>query len=389
MASGLPNRAWLRCRATWSRPANANYLVRLWQMALLLSGSFATAGPDALPPVTFSINQKLVQDSTHWLRLVGLRQTRRLTIDLQHPAADTNEYQFRLRGSSDNWTNYRQAAHLTYFQLPGGRYELEVRSRQPGQPVRQLTIELEDQLWQRWWFLPSIYLFVLLVLASGLYLSYLYRLHQQVRMLAVRDRIARDLHDDMGSYLSSISILSQTATTDPARARQTLDRIGQTARQVMASMSDIVWSVNPAQDSMPQILDRMQQVADSLFEQSNTTVSFDIGPGVTEVMLSLERRRDFYLTYKEAMTNACRYASASRVRVSLVREGGWLTLTIQDDGRGFDPRNPTADRPTEGRVSGGGNGLPNMSNRAALLGGVLVIESAPGQGCRVRLQLPA
>jgi two-component sensor histidine kinase len=286
------------------------------------------------------------------------------------------------------WHSLGSGRQVLVHNLPAENCVLWVKALNT--PLKAYNhLELIGQpFWQKVWFWPVLWL--LMTCISGLfgYLFYLYRIRQFMRLQRVRDQIARDLHDDMGSYLSSISILSQTATTDPARTRQTLDRIGQTARQVMASMSDIVWSVNPAQDSMPQILDRMRQVADSLFEQSGTHVSFDIGPGVDAVTLSLERRRDFYLIYKEAMTNACRYASASRVRVSLLREGGWLTLTVQDNGRGFDPENPTSPTATN-RSLGGGNGLPNMQNRAALLGGTLTIESAPGQGCTVRLRLPA
>ncbi|MEZ0610194.1 sensor histidine kinase [Fibrella sp. WM1] len=221
-------------------------------------------------------------------------------------------------------------------------------------------------------------------MASMALVSYLFfqaRYRQQVRMQLIRDRIARDLHDDMGSYLSSISILSAAMPADPDRARQNLDRIGQTARQVMDAMSDIVWSINPAQDTMQQVLDRMKQVADELFGTTDTAVDFSVEPGVDTLSLPLERRRDFFLIYKEALTNAARYAGASQVQVRLDRQQSQLRLTISDNGQGFDPKRPSH-RP------GGGNGLKNLQVRAEALSGTLSVQSAPGQGTRISLTLP-
>ena len=190
----------------------------------------------------------------------------------------------------------------------------------------------------------------------------------------------------MGSYLSSISILSQTARRnalrDPEKTQSALDTIGQTARQIIDRMGDMVWSINPSHDSMDDVLARITDVGNSLF--SNTDVVFDLAVAdeVRHLNLSVEGRRDFFLIAKEALTNVARYAQASRVRVAVRHEGHELLLLVQDNGRGFDPTQPDRLNPS------GGNGLRNMQVRATALLGVLTIDAAPGQGTTLRLLMP-
>lgn len=300
-------------------------------------------------------------------------------------------FEYRLQqDQSIAWQSFTNEATIHYENLSGSEYVFQLREPNK-KPFIERKVFIENAIWQSWWFIPSLFLYIVLVVSVIVYFFFRFRYRQQVRLMRVRDRIARDLHDDMGSYLSSISILSQTAsrsvTKDPAKAQATLDRIGQTARQVMDSMGDIVWSINPDHDSMKQVVSRMTDVASGLFGADNelikqVTLQVDVADDVCQMSLSTERRRDFFLIYKEAITNAARYANATRVRVQLSREGGQLVLVIDDNGDGFDPDKP------ERRNSAGGNGLNNMRKRAELLGGVLLIRSATGEGTTLSLKFP-
>ena len=290
------------------------------------------------------------------------------------------------------WISVDSASAVVLKNLPLQPTVVQIRAETKNQFRLNFLILVPQPFWQNWWFWPLLSGVMLLVVSTFIWLFYQYRLRQFMRLQLVRDRIARDLHDDMGSYLSSISILSQTAhrsaTKDPAKTQATLTQIGQTARQVMDSMGDIVWSINPTHDSMNQVVARMTDVASGLFaDESDSTIGtalqMDVADDVRQMSLSAENRRDFFLIYKEAITNAARYAQANRVRVALRREGGYLVLTVQDNGRGFDPQNPVRQNPS------GGNGLRNMQTRAALLGGTLMVESAEGQGTTVSLRFPA
>lgn len=271
---------------------------------------------------------------------------------------------------------------VNFFNLSGGEYDLtfinEISKHQT-----KIHFSIEPVFWERWWFSPFVFLILTIILGLTFYALYLIRLRQQARTQLIRDNIARDLHDDMGSYLSSISILSQNveklSLNDPAKARQSLQKIGEIARQVMDTMGDIVWSINPTQDSMEQIIGRMKDLGNEIFINEAVEMEFLVSNSVTKTNLSLENRRDFFLIYKEALTNIHKYANASKVSVELLNEGNTITMNIKDNGKGFDIEHLNPHRTL------GGNGLKNMQSRAEKLGGKLMIESKIEEGTTVKL----
>ncbi len=205
---------------------------------------------------------------------------------------------------------------------------------------------------------------------------------KQARLNSLRDEIARDLHDEMGSQLSSISIMSQvTAQLLPAndRARQRLQSIGETARQTMDSMREIVWSLNSNSESMQNVGLRIRETAYALFDGTDTHIDLSM-PGLDQpdlvqaIPLSSKQRRDLFLIAKECLTNIVRHANARHVRVTFDQNADGLRLMIADDGVGFE---------TSGMVSG--LGMSSMRQRATQLGGELSIESEPGMGTTVQV----
>ena len=296
-------------------------------------------------------------------------------------------YEFRLKDGP--YLEYRvqtEDHHAFFTNVPSGDYTFTVWPvTQPALASTPLRIHIELPIWLRWWFLPMLFLYGLLLMGIIFYFLYRYRLRQFMLLHTVRETIARDLHDDMGSYLSSISVLSQSvvnlAQTDPPKAQALVQKIGETARQVMDSMGDIIWSVNPDNDSMSQIVLRMRDVGADLLEEQDIAFTLDIDESLLQSHLPLEHRRDFFLIYKEALNNIAKYAQASYVWVHLQRKDTALLLTIQDDGIGFDTHQPIRHH------SLGGNGLKNMKLRAEKMGGTFTIVSAPGQGTTLNLQI--
>ena len=293
--------------------------------------------------------------------------------------------QYRLQGLDEFWTNGLSTDRFRYANLVGGSYTFQLRAVQSAttQPPVSLPIRIDTPFWKRVWFWPMLLLYVMGVMGVVIYLFVRYRFLQKLRAIKIRDRIARDLHDDMGSYLSSISIMSQTARRnafrDPEKTQTALDTIGQTARHVIDRMGDMVWSINPAHDSMTDVISRMSDVGNGLFDDADVAFNLSVADEVRQMSLSAEVRREFFLIYKEALTNVARYAGANGIRVTLRREESALVLTVQDNGCGFDPDQPTHKNP------GGGNGLRNMQARAKLIGGLLTIHSVPHEGTTVRL----
>ena len=218
---------------------------------------------------------------------------------------------------------------------------------------------------------------------------YRYRVAQLLRVERVRTRIATDLHDDIGASLSRVAILSevvklQTDGTD-SQSAPLLTEIAESARGLMDSMSDIVWSIDPRRDDLHNVVVRVRQFASDVLEARGIEWDFSVAPEVEKLKLDPEQRRHLYLIFKEGINNVVRHAEGvSTVALSIRMAGGQLVGEIKDDGQGFEPK-PSAERQSNGR---GGNGLPNMRERAEQLGGRLEIESSPGAGTRLMLRMP-
>jgi signal transduction histidine kinase len=202
-----------------------------------------------------------------------------------------------------------------------------------------------------------------------------------VELERVRRRIAADLHDEIGSSLTQISILSEVAQRQGEDAMPELSRplatIAASSRELVDSMSDIVWAINPERDHLSDLTQRMRRLAADAFTAGNTAFTLDLPSSEREVALGANVRREVFLIFKETVTNIVKHAACSEVAIQLAVEGGVLRLEIRDNGRGFDPLIPTD-----------GHGLTSLRNRAAALQGSLAIQSAHGAGTTVTLQLP-
>ncbi len=219
--------------------------------------------------------------------------------------------------------------------------------------------------------------------AAGLVaLYFFYRRLQRSRLLELRANIAQDLHDDLGSEMSGISLASFSAARsgDPARMGEALQAIAGQSSRLVEDMRDIVWSIHPDNDSLEKIAARMRQYAAQMLEPQDVAVHFQVAANALPLKMQPEARKHLYLFFKEAIHNIARHAQCDRADISIRRENGSFVLEIRDNGRGFDPDAPLK--------TTGGNGLRNLRNRAEVLGGKLVVESRPGAGTVLRLVAP-
>lgn len=194
------------------------------------------------------------------------------------------------------------------------------------------------------------------------------------KLLQIRDDIARDLHDELGADLASISMVSHAAlsqlTHRPEQARESLRQIGETSRKVIKLLREIVWSLHSAHDSEEQYVSRLRDTAYTLFEHHPTALHFDVDEAGFSIPSSV--RRDLFLIYKELLHNALRHADASNVRIYLRTTSQDLSLSVEDDGHGFDPS-----------ISSNGYGLPSLERRALSLKGKLSVASSASTGTKV------
>jgi signal transduction histidine kinase len=205
---------------------------------------------------------------------------------------------------------------------------------------------------------------------------------KQLQLQRIRADIARDLHDDIGGDLSGISMLSQAAdqqlVTQPDEARATLRLIGESARQVLTNMRQIVWSLSASPSTGDDFVFRLRETAYALFDSQPVELLLDLPTATDCSELAPNIHRAVYLIYKEMLHNSVRHASARHVSVSLTCVDSYLRLTVSDDGVGF---NPLATR-------AGSNGLTSLRQRANDLGGNLTIRSSPGEGTTLSLICP-
>ena len=198
-----------------------------------------------------------------------------------------------------------------------------------------------------------------------------------------RGRIAQDLHDDLGSSLTRISLLSGLLRADkdnPDQVEAHAVRLAQSADQTVRALEEIVWAVRPGSDSLQSLVDYITHFASELFEGTPTRCRLDLPHDLPALPLPPDFRHNIFLIVKEALTNALKHASAKEVHVQAKISAKLLEICIQDDGTGFVPATPKA----EGKQ----HGLTNMQRRAEDLGGKLTWLGTPGKGTSLQLVVP-
>jgi len=294
---------------------------------------------------------------------------------------DLLRYQYKLEGADTDWQLPSFQRSVNYANLKPGSYQFFVRAVNSDGGVSLQPAMLEFRviapIWQRWWFVS------ILAGLAGLvaFVLYRYRVEQLLELERVRTRIATDLHDDIGSSLSQIAIMSEVIRQQTAGENQQISRplsvIAGTSRELVDAMADIVWAINPTRDHLIDLTMRMRQFGGDLLTARNIEFTF-AAPGLeSDIRIKTNVRRDVFLIFKEAINNAVRHSECSAAKIIFAVNDKRLMLKVSDNGHSFDPA----------RASGG-HGLASMKHRAQSIGGTLEILAQCGQGTTVTLQVP-
>jgi ligand-binding sensor domain-containing protein/signal transduction histidine kinase len=313
-------------------------------------------------------------------------------VGLGFASGDILRYQYKLEGSDVAWSVPNEGRSVTYARLGPGRYTFAVRAVSTDGDVSTvpaaMTFVILRPVWQRAWFVALAALTTLI----AVYTLHRYRIARVLDIANMRTRIATDLHDDIGANLTRIALLSQAATHrtgsapptappggagDPDDTRGPLISIARIARESITSMSDIVWAINPARETLRDLTRRMRQHADEVFTFRGIELRFDARNPREDQRLGMEVRRDLLLIFKESVNNAARHSRCTRVEIDFRSEGSRLMLTVADNGAGFD-----TSRQSDGQ------GLVSIQRRARRLSGILLITSTPQSGTTVALTIP-
>jgi len=290
------------------------------------------------------------------------------------------QYQYQLQGVDHDWSAPTDERTVHYANLSAGTYRFLVRAVDPGgltsaQPA-SVDFRIFPPFWQRWWFLAL----AAAVIGCAVTLLYRFRVARLLELERVRIHIATDLHDDIGASLSQIAVLSEVARRQvegTESVSQPLSTIAATSRELVDSMSDIVWAINPKRDNFGDLAQRMRRFASDIFTAKDIEFSFNVGETERLMKLDTDVRRQVFLIFKECSHNIVRHSQCSSVEVDLKVENHAITLTVKDDGRGFDIRQASQ-----------GHGLISMTRRAKTLGATLDISSQSGGGTLVSLKVP-
>lgn len=292
---------------------------------------------------------------------------------------EQNEYRYFLEGIDQQWRSNGSNPLITYTNLPPGNYTFRcLVFNSSGIASDQLffPITIIPPFYTTWWFYMMIVVFIVAII----YATYRYRLRQILKLQNVRNHIARDLHDDIGSTLGSIHLYSQVAKVKlNAESSESigpiLKKIEDNAKEIIDKTSDTVWFVKSSNDSFHELFIRMESHIAAL--QQHTAIQFHVmaDPALYALQLDMTVKRNLFLIFKEALHNMLKYANATEAEVRLDVHHSKRRLVIRDNGVGFDSNKTTG--------SLNGNGLINMEKRAAEISGIMRIHTAPGEGTEI------
>jgi len=298
-------------------------------------------------------------------------------VALDYSSPDRNKYAYMLEGFDRKWIDAGSRRFAAYTHLPGGTYTFRVKAAN-GDGIWNnegsvLRIVIHPPYWEQLWFR----ILALLTAAGVLYAAYRIRLGRVLSEERLRQRIAQDLHDDVGTNLSTIALASRSLARrrgSGKEANETLERIGTVAQRTTDQMKDIVWVLKTNNDSLDNIVTKMRDVASQLL----VGIHYKFEAPAEELLdrVNLEFKRNVFLFYKECLNNIAKHSGASNVLIKVNYSSGTFLLDIEDDGKGFVDQGASS-----------GSGLQNLKVRANILRGSVKIDSKPGRGTRIVLSV--
>ncbi|HEY6987008.1 MAG TPA: two-component regulator propeller domain-containing protein [Bryobacteraceae bacterium] len=325
------------------------------------------AGEAAIPPLTFRSDQNQLQ-----IDFSGLAFT----------PSEALQYQYRLEPADRDWSEASPERTVNYSNLAPGQYRFLARAVTGSGVVSDhpasFRFTVLSPVWQRLWFRLLLFSAIL----SALSVMFHYRTRRALELERMRTRIAMDLHDDIGSGLSQIAVLTEVAR---ARAGASggrtetamLSKIASVSRELSESMGDIVWSVDPGRDRLRDLLQRMRRFASDLLSGSNIEFRFDVTAREQDIHIAPGMRREIYLVFKEALNNVVRHSGCSCAEIAISVDNSWLELKVQDNGNGLN-RNSNE----------GGHGIASMRERTQRIGGQFQLEPGKLGGLLITVRVP-
>lgn len=302
-------------------------------------------------------------------------------------APEKAAFRYRLRGADDRWIEAGKRREAYFTRLRPGAYVFEVMAASHrgvwGEKSASFAFAIQPFYYQTWWFylgsgLAAAGLIAGLVAWRMRELRKLHRLEQQSAITEERTRIAKDLHDGLGADLTRLALLADLAEEESsATADGQRHKLAQSSREAARTLKEMIWIANPANDTVEGLVSRIGQTAEDFLGDARIRCRLDLAPQLPQRTLSLDQRRNLLLVVREALNNIVRHAAATEVSIRADGSDHSVHLTIEDNGRGFDPA----------MVKREGIGLDSMRRRVENLGGTFDLESGPGAGTKILITI--
>ncbi|HRI20233.1 MAG TPA: two-component regulator propeller domain-containing protein [Panacibacter sp.] len=304
------------------------------------------------------------------------------------------KYKYKLEGIDESWSALTSSTEAPYGNLPAGNYTFKVKAmNSEGYWGKEFSygFEIRPPWWETWWaytlyalaFITALWAFIrwrLNALRKGkIFLEE--KIKMQQSLMNERLRISRELHDEVGATLSGIAMYShltkeQIKNTNTAEVERSLNIMQQSAGEMVNKLNDIVWLVNPDQDSLQKLIQRLEEYAIDMAAIKSMQVKINVPVNLHEQSLPVESRRNVYLFCKEAINNAVKYSNGTLLELNINQTGDKLEFSVSDNGKGFDAV-----------MVRRGNGLENMQKRADEIGAQLTVQSKQHEGALVSMQI--
>lgn len=349
-------------------------------LCLLLFGSSPDPG--------FSLNRIFVDykpvnyfESDSLLRINA--SGKELRLEFKVAGDDSLTYRYQLEGYEMDWVStFYPVARYTH--LPAGNYVFHIRALKNSVETAaySMNIRVDKSVSESWWFLPLIIFWVVLLVGGGFYLFFLNNFRQKMKVQNLRNRISADLHDEIGSTLSSIAISAHVVTQKlgdiSPEVSGLLSQIEADSRDIVYQVRETVWMLNPVNDTFEALIEKIRSFAVQILSAKEITIDFTTTiPENRMPPITPDQRKDFFLIAKEAIHNIARHSGATNAIIKTHRTETEIVLEISDNGNGLDFL-----------TTHEGNGLRNMKRRAEKSLFEFEISAPDSGGTRVRLKVP-
>jgi ligand-binding sensor domain-containing protein len=296
---------------------------------------------------------------------------------LHYSSPQSNTYAYTMEGFDNDWIQSGTRRFVTYTNLDPGKYTFRViGSNNDGvwnTNGASIEIIITPPFWKTWWFISGVVILLLSIIASIIY----FQIRHLLAIERLRLKIASDLHDDIGTRLTEISLLSDMVyhveADDSKTYKDSVRNIGRIARTLIENMSDIVWLINPKRDSLYELFLKLKDGYEEILSYKQILLHINNLRSMEKIFLPMEYRKNVYLIFKEAINNAIKHSNCTEISINTEINGKFLTITMYDNGKGFAINKQSI-----------GNGLENMQRRAAAIKGTLRIQSNIENGSMIK-----